>query len=187
MMTRMLCLFALSSLFAGCVSIPKPLAGDYPATQPRDASASSRIGERVRWGGIIIAVEPQAERTCIQILSRELGRDARPLRRDPDEGRFIACRDGFYDPEVFTDGRDVTVTGRVAAMTTRVVGDYQYTMPEVAAEVIYLWPPRRDHGHYYPMYPHWSLWYGPSWHGWHYSFPLRPIHRPPPRRRDRAD
>ena len=55
-------LLALCSLFAGCVSIPKPLAGDYPATQPRDASASGRIGERVRWGGIIIAVEPEAAR-----------------------------------------------------------------------------------------------------------------------------
>lgn len=179
------CLVLLFAVLTGCVSVPKPLTGEYPATQPRDSAAAGRIGERVRWGGIIIAVEPLAERTCIQILSRELGKDARPRQRDPSEGRFLACRNGFYDPEVFADGRDVTVTGTVAAMTTRTVGEYSYTMPEVAAEVIYLWPPRREPG-YYHAYPAWSFWYGPAWFWPHYHYPPRPIHRPPPRPRDRA-
>lgn len=186
-MIRMVCIVVLSGLSVACASVPKPLSGDYPTLQPRDAVAAGRTGTPVRWGGIIIAVEPQAEHTCIQILSRELGPDTRPRQRDPSEGRFVACRAGFYDPEVFTDGREVTVTGHVVAMTTRVVGEYGYTMPEVAADVIYLWPPRR-HYRYEPVYPGWSLWFGPTWYGWHHHHPwhARPIHRPPPRRRGRG-
>lgn len=185
-MTRIVYALALASLMAGCAGVPKPLDGAYLATQPRDSSASGRTGDTIRWGGTIIAVEPEAERTCIQILARELGRDARPRQRDPDHGRFVACRNGFYDPEVFADGRDVTITGTVVAMTTREVGDYRYPMPEVAADVIYLWPPRREPVVDYYPHPSWSFWYGPAWFGPAWYYPPRPIHRPP-RQRGRAD
>lgn len=185
-MSRPVCLVAFLALVAGCASTPRPLTGDFVVVYPRQAVAGDRTGEPVRWGGTIIAVEPEAQRTCLQILSRPLGRDARPLRRDPDEGRFIACRAGFYDPEVFADGREVTVTGRIAGVVTRTVGEYSYSMPEVAADVIYLWPPRTEYAYYDPAWPAWSLWYGPGWHfGWHVHY-TRPVHRPPPRRRHRG-
>ena len=34
---------------------------------------------------------------------------------DDTNGRFIACRTGFYDPAVFQVNREVTFTGRIAA------------------------------------------------------------------------
>ncbi|MFB9069065.1 Slp family lipoprotein [Pseudofulvimonas gallinarii] len=187
-MKRLSIAVILSSLSVGCASVPKPLGGEYLPSQPRAVVEAGRNGGPVRWGGSIIAVEPEAERTCIQVLARELGPDARPRLRDPDEGRFVACRAGFYDPEVFTEGREVTVTGIVAAMTTRVVGEYPYTMPEVAADVIYLWPPRVEY-RYEPLPPTWALWFGPSWYGWHHHhlWHPRPIHRPRPRRSGRGN
>jgi outer membrane lipoprotein len=66
------------------------------------------------------------------------------LSRDRSEGRFIACRAGFYDPAVFTAGREVTIAGTVTGFEARRIGDYDYRYPRVAADVIYLWPERRD-------------------------------------------
>src|SRR5215217_4751878 len=119
-----LMLVAVIPLFAACATAPKPLQGQFTLVSANDVAATGRTGEIVRWGGLVIDVEPEAERTCMQILSRELSETARPRDRDVSEGRFVACREGFYDPEIFTKGREVTVAGRVAGMTTRPVGEY---------------------------------------------------------------
>jgi outer membrane lipoprotein len=64
-------------------------------------------------------------------------------------------------------GRDLTSLGRIDGMETRLIGEYEYRHPRVAAEVIYLWPPRQEvdlrwrDPWYYP-YPY---WYGPR-RGW---------------------
>lgn len=170
---------ALLPLLGACATAPKPLQGEFAVISPKEITASGRTGDTVRWGGIVIEVEPEAERTCIQLLSRELSTWARPRNRDVSEGRFLACRAGFYDPEVFAKGREVTVVGHVTGMTRRPVGEYAYPMPEIAAEVIYLWPERRE---YDEAYVHYSPWIGvwPHRHWWHgpYHRPY-PITRPP--------
>ena len=58
------------------------------------------------------------------------------------QGRFVACRAGFYDPEVFTRGRELTVTGTLHGIVSQKVGDYDYAYPRVEADVVYLWPTR---------------------------------------------
>ncbi len=168
-------------LFAACASVPKPLTGEFAPVTASAIAESGRQGDLVRWGGIVVEVEPEAQRTCLQVLSRPLSDIARPRERDRDvsEGRFLACRAGFYDPEVFTRGREVTVTGLVVGGTERSVGEYRYTMPEVAAEVIYLWPERPDYDRVYlsagfghgPFYDPW--WPRHRWHGGFYHY--RPI------------
>ena len=168
--------------FAACATAPKPLQGEFTVDSAKDVAANGRSGDRVRWGGLVIEVEPEAERTCLQILSRELSDTARPRDRDVSEGRFVACRDGFYDPEIFTKGREVTVAGRVAGMTTRQVGEYGYPMPEVAADVVYLWPERRDIDAVYVPYSPWFGWPYGRWNtGFHYPHhaPIHRTHRAP--------
>src|SRR5947199_413301 len=96
-----------TALAAGCASVPAPLAGsNFAAITPQQAATqpglSANTGsQRVRWGGEILRVEPRANATCFEILSRELYPDARPNRRDHSEGRFIACKTGFFDPAVY--------------------------------------------------------------------------------------
>lgn len=180
-------LVATMPFFAACAIAPKPLQGQFTVISAKDVAETGRTGETVRWGGLVIEVEPEAERTCLQILSRELSDIARPRDRDVSEGRFVACREGFYDPEIFTKGREVTVTGRVAGMTSRPVGEYDYPMPEVAADVVYLWPERRD----IDAMPY-SPWFGWPYDRWGTGFHYRhayPIHRAPraPPRRDKGD
>ena len=159
------------ALLAGCATIPAPLAGnDFVVTTPQQVVASSATGQRVRWGGEIIKVEPRSDQTCFEILSRELYADARPNRRDKSDGRFIACKQGFDDPELYPTGRDVTVVGSVNGTARHKVGEFAYTFAKVDANEVYLWPKRAEYppGYYDPFWgPCWGdpFWGGPGWYG----------------------
>ncbi len=143
-MSRTLPLVAAAVLLAGCVSTPKALQGEFSAIEPGQAARSDSTGERVRWGGRIVAVEPQATWTCFEVVGVRLGHDGRPTANDQSSGRFLACRGGFYDPEVFKAGREVTLSGAIDGYEVRKVGDYDYRYPRIAADVVFLWPERRD-------------------------------------------
>lgn len=177
----------LGAGLASCATVPTPLQGQYSTTTPHDA-ANAGSGQAVRWGGEIIKVEPKADTTCFEILARQLDSSARPLSRDPSDGRFIACRGGFYDPEVFERGRDVTIVGQVTGSDHGKVGEFSYTYPHVAADAIYLWPKRTLYART-PYYDPWMYGYGSPW-GWGpYWGPywgggtviIRDNPRPPPR------
>lgn len=164
-------IFALgaTALLGACASIPAPLAGsNFVQITPQQSISQSPSGQRVRWGGEIIKVEPRADRTCFEILSRDLWRDARPNRHDHSNGRFLACKSGFYDPEIYGRGRDVTVVGALGASEKHKVGKFDYTFAVVAADEIYMWPKRTTFPASY--YDPWSVgfadpFWGPGW-GW---------------------
>jgi outer membrane lipoprotein len=137
-------LSALALVLGACASAPAPLQGQYSAISPSEAAARGATGERVRWGGQVVAIHNAANESCFEVVGKPVGVDGRPLVRDSSAGRFIACRAGFYDPAVFTAGREVTISGTVAAFETRKIDQYDYRYPRVAAEVVYLWPVRRD-------------------------------------------
>lgn len=155
-------LLAVSAAFTGCATIPKPLAGDFPAIQPQ-ATAQNSVGVPVRWGGTIIATNTDANQTCIEVLGRELDYRARPIFDDSSEGRFIACKNGFQDPQIFGEGREVTITGRIGQLQQRKIGEYEYNYPVVDTEVLYLWPERfatDSYGYAYNYSPNYYGYYG---------------------------
>jgi outer membrane lipoprotein len=151
---------AVAAALAGCATVPSQIAGEgFAVVSPQQAASQNAHGVRVRWGGEIIKVEPQADVTCFQVLSRNLYSDARPdHHRDESNGRFIACGKGFYDPAVYTEGRDVTVTGSVNGTEQQKVGEYNYTFPRVDADQVYLWSERSYYNYAYDPY-----WWGPGW------------------------
>ena len=149
-------LSAALALAAGCAMVPKPLQGPYAATTPAMAAERGAPGERVRWGGQVVGVHNEPAQSCFEIVGKALSADGRPMTRDRSEGRFIACRAGFYDPAVFTAGREVTIAGTVSGFETRRIDNYDYRYPRVAAEVIYLWPERRDRD--YVVERPWYVW-----------------------------
>jgi outer membrane lipoprotein len=189
-MFRLLAVAVFGGALTACAIVPTPLQGDYAAITPRDAAANA-AGQRVRWGGEIIKVDPSADATCFEILARSLDSRARPTGADPSLGRFIACHGGFHDPEEFERGREMTVVGQVTGIDHGKVGDFDYAYPHVAADAIYLWPLRplvvRS-----PRYDPWMWGYGP-WGGfsgpsgpyWGPTIIVRdhPTPRPPPRGR----
>ena len=167
-----------AAVLSGCVSVPPPLSGEYSATSPQQAREQGGSGQHVRWGGEIIRVDPGADATCFEVLGRELGDDARPYRRDAQQGRFLACRKGFFDPEVFTRGREITVTGVVDGSESRKVGDYDYLYPRVAADVVFLWPQRPRVERMYDPYPGFGFgpWGDPFWGGYWYPPTVVVVH-----------
>ena len=91
-----------SVALAACATQPRPLQGEFNPITPRDAAQQESTGAVVRWGGRIVQVEPRENRTCFEIISTRLTASGRPYWAEDDTGgRFIACRDGFYDPAIF--------------------------------------------------------------------------------------
>lgn len=135
---------ALALLLGACASQPKPLQGGYLETPtPHAAVQGDYTGTAVRWGGRIVQVEPRTDATCFEMIATRLTAHGRPYwAADDTNGRFIACRTGFYDPAVFQVNREVTFTGRIAGYDTRRIGEYDYRFPRIDAEVVYLWPVR---------------------------------------------
>jgi outer membrane lipoprotein len=152
-------IIALMMTLSACVSIPEPLQGEYPVNLPAQSNIG-QVGSNVRWGGNIIATNPEAHQTCIEILGKQLDDVSRPVEQEESQGRFIACKSGFQDPEVFKAGREITITGRLERLEPRNIGEYEYRYPIVSADVIYLWPERSDYrDRAYPYTPYY--WYRP--------------------------
>lgn len=150
-----LVLLALSA----CATQPKPLQGAYAELTPHVAMEREATGTLVRWGGRIVQVEPRNDHTCFEMVSTRLTGTGRPYWADDDtNGRFIACRAGFYDPAVFEKNREVTFTGRVEGYENRRIGDYDYRFPRVAADVVYLWPKRDDTRYIVTRPAPWPWW-----------------------------
>ncbi|AIF47721.1 Slp family lipoprotein [Dyella japonica] len=171
-MYKPLILATAVATLAACATVPQPLQGTY--TQVTSVSAQQEgngaSGAQVRWGGQIIKTEPGPQETCFYVLQRPLDDQARPKEGSSDsetQGRFVACRAGFYDPEVFTRGRDITVTGVIQGSMSEKIGDYNYAYPRVEANVVYLWP-KRVAVNYGPGWydPYWGPYWGPGWGPW---------------------
>jgi outer membrane lipoprotein len=171
--TKPLLLAAATVTLGACATIPKPLEGNFAPVTTAGAQQGGAGGTKVRWGGEIIKTEPGPQETCFYILSKTLDSQARPTGDKADnQGRFVACREGFYDPEVFTRGREISVTGTIHGTVSQKVGDFDYAYPRVEADVVYLWPKRVVYN-YPPGYydPFWGpgfgpYWGGPYWGGW---------------------
>lgn len=163
-MNRIIAITALAAALGACASVPTALQGNFDKSTPRDAVARQDRAA-VRWGGQIINVEPKATSTCFEIISRPLDASARPQReQEASAGRFIACHPGFFDPELYARGRDLTVVGHVTGSQIGKVGQFDYTYPVVEASAVHLWPKR-------PLYvnnPYYDPWYmgPPGWHGY---------------------
>jgi len=166
---RTICLLVLAvSALCACTSIPEQLKGEYTQLSP-EATSEKDLETPVRWGGVVLETRPENDFTCFEVLSKTLEKSMRPKNSDQSSGRFIACKPGFYDPEVFKKGREVTLAGKVIHIDVRKVGEYDYHFPVVDIEFLSLWPKRRlviRHYFYGPYRPYY-------WHYPYYGYPYR--------------
>jgi outer membrane lipoprotein len=147
-----------------CATGPAPIRGEFSAQSPDKVREQGSANASVRWGGSLIAVEPDPTRTCFVVLSRPLSGGGKPIiKRETTDGRFIACRGGFYDPALFAEGRDVTFTGRVEGFEERQIGAFSYRYPKLAADVVYLWPEPANVPDPRYAFPYRSPAFGPWW------------------------
>ncbi len=133
----------LLSLLAACASGPTfDSAGVDRALTPRRVAANLQdaSGKRVLWGGVILAITNQRERTEIEVLAYPLDADNRPRREDDPLGRFIIKQAGYLEPASYSEGRLVTVAGTVSGALPGKIGESDYAYPVVVAQQLHLWP-----------------------------------------------
>jgi outer membrane lipoprotein len=172
---------ALAALaLAGCTTIPEQIQGNFSDVSPARVEPAV-FGASVRWGGVIIDAVNEADRTCFEVLSRDLDRYLRPLQEDRTAGRFIACKSGFHDPEVFAAGREVTLTGSIRGIEEREIDQFKYRYPVIDVDELVLWQPRQDVlviDHMYDpfWYPYPYYWGRPYWGYYPYYWNRYPMH-----------
>ena len=165
---------ALAGLLLSSCMMPPPAlrdGGTFADITVAQAQQHELSGQHVRWGGTIIKVTPHENQTCLEIVSRPLDDEARPVATDETFGRFLACSSGFYDPEVYREGRKVTIIGTLESSVVGKIGELSYHYPKVAAETVYLWPKLQPPRYVYqPIDPFWYPYYGPWPYGpWPYG------------------
>ncbi len=164
---RLLFLLSVVLGLTGCATF-SPVAGRFPPVTPRQAQAGGHNGTVVRWGGTLIHTETESSQTCFTVLAFPLDSAGRPRlgRESADEGRFLACVPGFYDPQLYAPGREVTVIGAIRGIAEKKVGGFSYHYPRLAVTTVHLWPlkrPERIHQSFY-MNGGWG-WPGGYWWG----------------------
>ncbi len=160
-------------LLGGCAShVPDPIRKAPPQNvQPaevRQEPARFR-GTDIRWGGKIVTVRNLKDETEIEIVTRQLDNIGRPREEDQSDGRFLARVAGFVDPAVYAANREVTVSGNIEGVISRMIGDYSYVFPIVRAQDIYLWAPRPPPARYPNEDPFYDPFRSP-WYPWGYPY-----------------
>ncbi|WP_038059517.1 Slp family lipoprotein [Thioalkalivibrio sp. ALJT] len=158
-------------LLAGCAGLPADLAPLPDAAPDREqvlADPAAVRGETVVWGGVIADIENTSGGTRLEVVARELDREGRPRESDGSPGRFRAFSTGFLDPQIYSQGREITVRGSIQGTEEGHIGDYAYTFVSLQADAVHLWPrrppltDRRLHDPFYdPFYRPWGPRFGP--------------------------
>ncbi len=155
-------LLILSVALSGCAINAPTWVREVPEDDPTITQVRENIplykDVIVRWGGVIVSVDNDTDRTSIEIVSRELYRSGRPRSNDYSPGRFIAIIPTFLDPSVYKTKREITVKGAVQNSKKAAIGEYDYIYPVIDVKNYHLWEPLQQLGYgpqpYYPYYPY---------------------------------
>ncbi|MCL2900180.1 Slp family lipoprotein [Brenneria tiliae] len=127
---------AAALLLSGCVTVPDAIKGTSPTPQDdlvRVMNAPQLyVGQESRFGGRVVGIRNEANKTRLEIASLPLDGGARPRLNQPSEGRFIAYVNRFLEPTDFRD-RLVTVVGPIVGTEQGSIGDkpYRYVVIDV--------------------------------------------------------
>lgn len=99
------------------------------------------LGRTVRWGGTIAGVRNLESETEIEVVERTLSGSGRPDEDSGSEGRFLVRIPSFLDPAVYSQGRLLSVRGRVEGEERRKIDEYLYHYPVLVARHHHLWEP----------------------------------------------
>lgn len=175
-MKQLSLMFGIAFMLFGCANKMPPTIAYSPQENlllsQVKGNVRAQLGKTVRWGGEIISVENEQNRTWIQILQKRLSGSGRPAATSASEGRFLVKADQFLDPAIYTEGRDITVYGEIEGEAERMVGKHPLKLPVVNVLEHHLWEEYDQLRDYYP-YPYYNYYpygfyrgywrYGPYW------------------------
>lgn len=139
-------------------------------------NAEAYKGQRVILGGYVLEVVNKPGGTLLSVLQAPLDSQEKPKSADLSQGRFFVRTKQFLDPEVFSEGRRITVGGKVAEVQTAPIGKGFYRYPVIQAEELHLLPkdvPRATYPYPYSYY-YWPYPWYPYPGYWHYPWPGYP-------------
>ncbi len=166
---------SLLLLLASCASnVPKEISSS-PLPEIGLVAAQkiikAHIGKPVRWGGMIIRIDNQQEKTILEILAKPLNTYGQPIPNVASPGRFLVEIAGFVDPSLYAPGREMTVYGTLTGLQKKKIGEHDYDYPVVNGTKYYLWTQPLNSGYYDPYWDsYWGYGYGYGYPGpylWH--------------------
>jgi outer membrane lipoprotein len=99
-------------------------------------------GKTIILGGLIINTHNSEQGTHIEVLQTPLDSRGRPRNTDYSYGRFIFFYEEYLDAALFSEGKAVTVGGKVFGTETLPLGDIEYTYPLIYASEVHLFGPK---------------------------------------------
>jgi outer membrane lipoprotein len=167
-------------LVSACAGLP-PVIENAPAVNlsylqvSRDRDSFKDVP--VRWGGVIIDVENEAQFSLMQVVYYPLDYSGRPQIFKQGEGRFVVKIAEFLDPVVYVKNKTITVAGMLNGSIERTVGKRVIQVPLISATAIHLWPTnpnRYDYPNYGPYpyfgYPGYFPYYPRGFYGPYYRW-----------------
>ncbi|NMP26707.1 Slp family lipoprotein [Rahnella sp. SAP-1] len=175
-------------LLSGCVTVPESIRGTTETPQMNLVAVQGApqiyVGQEARFGGRVVAVTNDKNRTRLEIAVVPLDSSAAPILGQPSVGRIAAYYHGFLDPVDFKN-QLVTVVGPISGSENGTIGnsDYRYVTVNVNSykrwrevkEVVMPPQPMGPWGWGYggPYDPRWGRGFGPEWGGWNDAGPAR--------------
>jgi len=166
----------IAAALLGCASSPisKQVRGEVQKnlTFPmvlKDPTAYK--GSIILWGGSIIETVTVPEGSEIYVLQTPLDYVEMPEAARYSEGRFIARSSVFLDPEIYKNGKKITLAGEITGQENHPLGKANYAYPVVQIKEIHLWSDKRGYYYPYPYYGYYDWFYSPygPWWGWRWG------------------
>lgn len=129
----------LAILVAACATTDTASTSGPTPQQLSQHPDQSLKGREMTWGGEIVSVRNEAERTIVEVLSYPLNSANEPLTDRTSMGRFLADRSGYLEPKEYTAGKRITVSGPLLGYKDGYVGETPYTYPALEARDIKLY------------------------------------------------
>lgn len=140
---------ALLALLAGCSSLPQAIRVDKETPLPSYADVrktpANYTGKTLVVGGLIVTVSNEADHSVIEMLQLPLNSNGRPgTDTSKSAGRFKVRIDAFLDPEIYSNGRYLSVRAQVTGTEDGSIGKHPYEYLILHADGYYLWPDQAD-------------------------------------------
>ncbi len=162
------CLIIFLLLLSGCSTLP-PGISDPPLYDLSYLEAAPNINQfknaPVRWGGVIVDVANEQNRSLVQILSYPLNSQGKPLTDQPYQGRFVITTPEFLDPAVYEKDTLITVAGTLVGDIDRTIDKKSLHLPLLTINNLHVWPAYPANANYYGGgYGAYGGFYGyPAW------------------------
>lgn len=135
-------LFVLVTILTACTTVTKFETANIESSLTPLLVVKNPVtthGKNVIWGGIILTITNLKKETQIEILAYPLDANQRPLTNNKSLGRFIIIHSGYLEATVYTQGKQLSVRGKVNGTRSGKIGEAKYIYALIKSQQLHLW------------------------------------------------